>query len=114
MDERRTPRGSAHEDFLQLIKPHATLAALIALAAGPLVLVASFTPRPLFLPVVSLLSMAVAGLAASLAWAFRARWHSDNITVWDIAGAFVLIGCAAAMLSKPENVLQLFGHAVVP
>lgn len=118
MDERRTLRGSAHENLPQnlpqFFKPHATLAALTVLAAASVVLLASFTPRPLFLPVLSLAALAVAGLAALLAWASRAQWRGDHITVWDISGVFALIGCAAAMLSEPENVLQLLGNRLVP
>jgi hypothetical protein len=100
--------------LLQRLKPHAMLVAQTALAAASVILLASFTPRPLFLPVLSLAAIAVAGLAALLAWACRAQWRGDNITIWDIAGACALIGCAAAMLSKPEDVLHLVGHAVVP
>jgi hypothetical protein len=33
------------------------------------------------------------------------------VTGWDVAGALVFIGCAAAMLSEPEHILPLFGHA---
>lgn len=111
MDERRTLRGSALENLLQLLKPHATLVALTALAAALVILLASFTPRPLFLPVLSLAAIAVAGLAALLAWACRAQWRGDDITIWDISGAFALIGFAAGMLSKPEHVVQLLGLA---
>ncbi len=114
MDQRRTLRGSAHKDLPRFLKRHAMQAALIALAAASVVLLASFAPRLLILPVLSLAAVTVAGLAALLAWVFRAPWHGDNITIWDISGAFAFIGFAAAMLSKPEHVLDLFGRAVVP
>ena len=114
MDIRRTLRGATCEVVLQFLKPHATLAMLTALAAVPIVLLIPFVPRPLVLPVLSLASIAVAALAALLAWAFPARRGDETITAWDVAGAFALIGCGAAMLSEPENVHNLLGPPVVP
>ena len=114
MDERGTLRGSAHKDLPRFLKRHAMQVALTALAAASVVLLVSLTPRLLILPVFSLAALAVAGLAALLGWVFRAPWHGGNITIWDISGAFAFIGFAAAMLSKPEHVLDLFGRAVVP
>jgi hypothetical protein len=58
--------------------------------------------------------MTVAAVAALIGWALRARWEGDRVTFWDIAGAFFFIGCAAAVLSQPENVLQLFGVSAAP
>jgi hypothetical protein len=114
MDFRRSVRGSAYEPVLRFLKPHATLAVLTALAAVPIVLLLPFAPRTLVLPILSLAAIAVAGLVALLAWAFPARAHGDTVTAWDIAGAFALMGCAAAMLSEPENVVNLLGPTVVP
>jgi hypothetical protein len=114
MDIRRTLRGATCEVILQFLKPHAALAVLTAQAAAPIVLLIPFAPRPLVLPILSLASIAVAGLAALVAWAFPARRGGDTITAWDVAGAFALIGCGAAMLSEPENVLNLLGPRVVP
>jgi hypothetical protein len=114
MDIRRTLRGATCEVVLQFLKPHATLAVLTALAAMPIVLLIPFAPRPLVLPILSLAAIAVAGLAALVAWVFPARPGGATITAWDVAGAFALIGCGAAMLSEPENVLNLLGPAVVP
>jgi hypothetical protein len=114
MDSRRSLRGSATEAALQYLKPHATLAVLTALAAMPIILIAAAVPRPLVLPVLSLAAFAVAALVALLAWTSRAKRRGDTLTAWDIAGACALIGCGAAMLSEPENVLNLLGPAVVP
>ena len=114
MDGRRTIGGAATGTVLQLLKPHATLAVLAILAAAPIVLAAVFVPRPLVVPVVSLASMALAALTALLAWVTRARRHGDALTCWDVAGACALIGCGAAMLSKPEDVVDLLGRVAVP
>jgi hypothetical protein len=42
------------------------------------------------------------------------RRGARAVTAWDIAGAFALIGCAAAMLSESENVVNLLGPTMVP
>jgi len=114
MDSRRILRGSAIEAVLQRLKPHATLAVLTVLAAAPILLVAAVMPRPLVLPTLSLTAIAAAALIALFAWTRRARQRGDTLTAWDVAGACALIGCGAAMLSEPENVLNLLGPAVVP
>jgi hypothetical protein len=114
MHGRRTLRDAATGAVLYHLAPHARLAALTGLAAAPIVLVAAFVPRPLVLPVLSLAAVAAAALVALFAWVARARRRGDTITAWDIAGAFALIGCAAAMFSEPENVLDLLGRTAVP
>ena len=114
MSIRRSLRGPAYGAVLQFLKPHAKLAVVTILAAAPIAAIAALVPRPLVLPILSLAALAVAALVALLAWAYRARRRGDTITPWDIAGAFALIGCGAAMLSEPENVIDLLGHTVVP
>jgi hypothetical protein len=109
MAGRRSLRGSVIESVMQFVRPQATLAAMTLLAAAPIVLVAVFVPRPLVLPVVSLIAIATAGLAALLAWLIQTQQRSNTLTTWDVAGACALIGCAAAMLSEPENVIGLLG-----
>jgi len=66
-------------------------------------------PRPLWLPVLSLAAIGVAALAAFAAWLHGEREESVSVTLWDIAGAFAFVGCAAAMLSRPEALLGLLG-----
>jgi hypothetical protein len=34
--------------------------------------------------------------------------NSANVTLWDFAGAFTLMGCAAAIFSEPDQVTLLF------
>lgn len=75
----------------------------------PLFLVAVAVPRPLFLQSVALVALAIAAASALLAWRLRARRHGEKITLWDVAGAFTLIGCAAAMLSEPEAIFTTIG-----
>ena len=114
MANRRTLRDSRPHSLAALLQPHVRLAGLALLAAAPILLVASLVPRALVLPSLSLVAIAAAALAALAAWSFGARRHANTVTLWDIAGAFVLIGCAAAMLSEPENILQTFGQPINP
>lgn len=110
MANRWTLRGSRGNGLSARLSPHVRLAGLTLVAAAPLLLAAALVPRTVVLPTLTLAAIAAAGLAALAAWSLGARRHAKTITLWDIAGAFALIGCAAAMLSEPENVLQTLGH----
>jgi hypothetical protein len=103
-----------NQGLATLVRPHLTLIVLSLLAAIPILLIGSSEPRPAVLPVFSLAATAIAAAVALIAKVRGARWDGDAITLWDIAGAFVLIGCAAAILSKPENLLHWFGQSIVP
>lgn len=96
---------------LEGLMPHA---AGFALTVPPALLLFALLPGPLLLPVLSLAAMASAAVAALLGWVRREPWHGNRITAWDMAGAFTLVGCAAGMLSQPENVLPLFGVPAIP
>jgi hypothetical protein len=82
------------------------LVAIVAAAIGPVLAVAAIAPRTVVLPVLCLVALAISGLAVLFAWA---RPRGNNTTMWDIAGALALVGCAAAVLSEPMQVVQLFG-----
>jgi hypothetical protein len=110
MDERRTLRGLAHAELRAVLKSHAVPALLVAMTTGMLALVIVFVPRQLVLPVVSLAAFTAAALAALRARTCGAKREGENVTAWDIAGGLVLIGCAAGILSKPENVVHLMAH----
>jgi hypothetical protein len=83
------------------------LAAMVAVAAVPLLLLSALLPRPLVLPTLCLIAIAGAGLAALVAWSRGVRFESPNITAWDVAGALAFIACASAILSNPEQVISL-------
>jgi len=114
MEKLKTLRGPAREGSLQRLNPYLMRVELVALVAAAVVLLALFAPRTLFLPVLSPAAMAVSALAALLAWASKEQWSGNRITIWDVSGAFAFVGGVAAMLSKPENVLPLFGQTMVP
>jgi hypothetical protein len=113
MFERRTIRSTPAELF-DAIRPHIALAALTALAAAPIALSLAFVSPGAVLPLISLTAVVLAAGTALVAWTCRARRWSDRVTMWDISGALAFIGCAAAMLSKPDNVLRLLGIGMIP
>jgi hypothetical protein len=85
----------------------------LAVAAGaPLLLVIALIPAPLVLPVFSLAFLGLSALVALFAWRTGAVSRSPTVTRWDVAGAFAFVGFAAAILSKPENVLTAFAPAI--
>jgi hypothetical protein len=47
-----------------------------------------------------------------LAHSIHVHRNSDNLTLWDIAGAFTMMGCAAAIFSEPDQAVQFFEQPV--
>jgi hypothetical protein len=109
MTDLRTLHRSGPHPLGVVILPHVKMAGLFGLAAAPILVAASLVPRAAVLPAISLAAFGLAALVAFASWWFAARRDGDTVTLWDIAGAFVLVGCAAAMLSEPDNILQTFG-----
>jgi len=64
------------------------------------------------LPAFSILLFSDAAIAAILACVIHARRNSESVTLWDIAGAFTMMGCAAAIFSEPDQVVRLFEQLV--
>jgi hypothetical protein len=89
------------------VHTHTKLAAMAAIAALPLVLLAALLPRPLVLPVLCLVAIAGAAVVSFVGWKRGSARDARHVTAWDVAGALVLVGCAAAMLSQPEQVFYL-------
>jgi hypothetical protein len=89
------------------LRTHGKLAAMAAGAALPLLLLTALLPRPLVLPVLCLIAIAGAAVLSLVAWKRGSVRDATHVTLWDVAGALALVGCAAAMLSNPEQVLYL-------
>ena len=84
--------------------PGLTFVAVVVLALGVFVLV---LPHPVVLPVFSLWALVAAACAAFLAiLPFRARTSYAG-AAWDMAGAFTLVGCAAAILGEIEPIIEI-------
>jgi hypothetical protein len=75
---------------------------VVALAVFVLVL-----PHPVVLPVFSLWALVAAACTAFLAiLPLRARTSYAG-AAWDMAGAFTLVGCAAAILGEIEPIIEI-------
>ncbi len=85
---------------------------LSILIAVPAFLIVHLLGPGLFLPAFSLLFFLDAGIAALMAHSIHAPRDSENITLWDIAGAFTLLGCAAAIFSEPDQVALFFKQLI--
>jgi hypothetical protein len=86
------------------------LSLVVAATAASGLLLAWTVPTQLFLPALSFLSFAAAGMVALFAYYSGADRRTAGITLWDVAGVFALIWIAAGMSSEPEHVVQLLGH----
>jgi hypothetical protein len=57
------------------------------------------------LPVYSTVALVAGGLVAAGAWYRGQRSQPNRIGPWDLSGALLLLGFAAAILGEPERVL---------
>jgi hypothetical protein len=86
------------------------LALLSVLIAAPAFQMIRLLEPGLVLPALSILLFSGAALAAIVA--HRNSENVENVTLWDIAGAFTMMGCAAAIFSEPDQVAQFFEQPV--
>ena len=73
------------------------------LTALPAVLSVHLLEPELVLPAFSILLFIEAGFAVIAARLIHLPDTADGITLWDLAGGFTLIGCAAAMFGEPDQ-----------
>jgi|SRR5581483_11223934 len=107
MSTAQSPKSHPQRGASALLHRHLPLvmaAVAIAVIAGAELM----APDPLELPMISLLVLGIAAAVAIVAWVSGARHDGDEVTAWDVAGAFTLIGCAAAMLTQNEHALDYF------
>jgi hypothetical protein len=83
------------------------LTLLSVLIAAPAFLIIRSLEPGLVLPALSILLFSEAAIAAIVA-----RRSRRNVMLWDIAGAFTMMGCAAAIFSEPDQVALLFEQSV--
>ncbi|MGL3110201.1 hypothetical protein [Bradyrhizobium sp. BR 1432] len=77
------------------------------LTALPAVLALHLLEPELVLPAFSVLLFVEAGFAVIAARSIHLPDNADNITLWDLAGGFTLIGCAAAVFGEPDQAALL-------
>jgi hypothetical protein len=84
---------------------------LFVLAVGASAIVAVYAARAMspdaLLPAICTTLFVSAAVLAALGWRQR-KTKPAFITYWDASGALTLIGCAAAIMTEPETVMQLF------
>src|SRR2546421_6070857 len=90
------------------LKSFGILALLSVLIAAPAFLMIRLLEPGFVLPAFSILLFSDAAVAAIVARAIHIRINSENVTLWDIAGAFTMMGCAAAIFSEPDQVVRFF------
>ncbi|WP_194454971.1 hypothetical protein [Bradyrhizobium sp. CCBAU 53421] len=78
------------------------------LTALPIVLTVRLVEPALVLPALSLVLFAEAAIAALAARVIHMRASVANLTLWDFAGAFTFMGCAAAILGEPDQAALFF------
>jgi hypothetical protein len=94
------------------LEPFGILALLSVLIAVPTFLMIRVLEPGLVLPAFSILLFAEAAIAAIVARSTHVHKNSENVTLWDIAGAFTMMGCAAAIFSEPDQAAQFFEQPV--
>ncbi|WP_249140760.1 hypothetical protein [Bradyrhizobium liaoningense] len=84
-------------------EPFAMLILFSLLTALPAVLSVHLLEPELVLPAFSILLFIEAGFAVIAARLIHLPDTADGITLWDLAGGFTLIGCAAAVFGEPDQ-----------
>jgi hypothetical protein len=79
---------------------------LVAVGA-PLFATMLLVPLPHVLPVLAIVSMTAAGFMAILAWCTAEQAPPDRATLWDVSGAWALVGFAAGIFSGSERSVAL-------
>jgi hypothetical protein len=90
------------------LEPFGMLALFGVLTALPAILMIRMLEPGLVLPAFSILFFAEAAIAAILARVIHVQQSVANVTLWDFAGAFTLMGCAAAILGEPDQAALFF------
>lgn len=86
------------------------LAALTLVFAIPAGLIVRTLEPDLVLPALAVLLFSGAALAVVLAILVKSARNLKELTMWDIAGGLAITGCAASVLSEPDQVTLLFEH----
>lgn len=101
-------------NFRQLPGDEARLPILVFLASLmiALIVLVLVLPRPVVLPAFSLWALAAAASVALVACARPHASASRSVGAWELAGAFTLIGCAAAIFGEIEAIIEYTRPAV--
>ena len=75
---------------------------------------ASFAPHPLVLPIISVLLVLAAVLAAGYAWLHSEGRAQGEFTRWDQAGILIFAGFTAALTGDSAEVMQFMETLMEP
>jgi hypothetical protein len=84
------------------------MAALAVIVAAPAILLLWLIPLPLVLPVLSIVSFAIAGIVAIIAHYSGIDRRAPGVSAWDIAALFTVIWIGAGMLGGVKQFGDLF------
>ncbi|ACI93735.1 hypothetical protein OCAR_6623 [Afipia carboxidovorans OM5] len=87
-----------------------SLTALTLAVFVPVLFIARTLDRELMMIAFSVMFFLGATLAAVTAWFINSKRNSQSLSLWDVAGGFVITGCAASVMAEPEHAAQLFEH----
>jgi hypothetical protein len=111
----KTERGFAPLFIPDALARYVDLAALAVITAAPGLLLLWLIPLPLVLPVLSITSFMIAGVAALVAHYSRIDRHAPGVSAWDVAAVFTLIWIVAGMMSGTKQFAELFDRlAAIP
>ena len=103
-------RGEWKRKFAELRRPVATLTAFTLALIVLVLLIVRMLGSELTMMALSLMFFVSALLVATIAWFVRSGHNSRGLSLWDVAGAFVIIGISASVLADPEHAVELFEH----
>jgi hypothetical protein len=83
-------------------------AALAVIVAAPAILLLWLIPLPLVLPVLSIVSFAIAGVVAIIAHYSGIDRRAPGVSAWDVAALFTVIWIGAGMLGGVKQFGDLF------
>ncbi len=107
--------GSERKFVIEIPLRFQGLIGLIAITAAPAFVLLLLIPARLVLPVLSMLSFAVACAAAVYGLFTKARRDAQGSTIWNIACIFTLTWLLAGIMSNPRHVLDWFDNlSMVP
>jgi hypothetical protein len=93
---------ATHSDW-----PHVASAILLLAMAVPLFFFLFLVRVPLVLPSVSAIGLTSAAIIGLIAWCLLSDSNATGISLWDVSGAYALVGFVAGMLSEPQQVMEL-------
>jgi hypothetical protein len=100
--------GSLSDITLRVMAPLLHACAFAAILCAPAIVLAWLLPFPLFLPILSVVSFALAVIIALFAVCSKVNRRAPGITLWDVAGGFTLIWIVAGLVLKPKFLIEWF------